>query len=188
MKAITAVFAASILTFQGAAIAQESTPPEQEPERGQGIPATEHQMQTMDDIESDRFAELDKDGDRAISREEAQTESQLADNWSTYDEDGDGTLDMQEFSEFEGTSSSGDEAAGMIGIGETEQEMPATRHQQSSVGDDLVSELDTDGDGAISQDEAEADPQVSGNWDQLDQNADGKLDSQELRDQNQEQQ
>lgn len=185
MKTMTIAIAASILSFQGAAAAQESpAQPEQEPR--QGIPATKHQTQTMDEIMSDRFSKLDKDGDRSVSKEEAQAESKLADNWSTYDENGDGSLDVQEYSEFERTSASGDGTTGMLGVGETAQDVPATRHQQKSVGDDLVGELDSDGDGAISKDEAESEARLSDNWEELDRNGDGKLDSQELRDQKQE--
>ena len=187
MKIMTTVVAASILSFQGIAVAQESTAqaeqeprPEQEPR--QGIPATKHQTQTMDEIKSERFSELDEDGDRSVSREEAQAETKLTDNWSTYDEDGDGSLNPQEYSGFEGTSASGD-TDGMLGIGEAEQGMPATRHQQQTVGDDLLGELDSDGDGAISRDEAEGEAGLTGQWDQLDRNSDGKLDAQELSDQ-----
>lgn len=192
MRIMTTIFAASILAFQGVAVAQESGgQPEQEPqpeqESRQGIPATEHQAQTMDEIGSERFSQLDEDGDRSVSREEAQAETKLTDNWSTYDEDGDGSLNEQEFSEFERSSAGGDTSTGMLGIGETEGEtksdMPATRHQQKSVGDDLVGELDRDGDGAISKEEAEGETGLTGQWDQLDRNSDGKLDSQELRDQ-----
>ena len=186
MRTVTTILAASILSFQGVALAQESGTesgqeprPEQEPR--QGIPATKHQTQTMDEIKSERFSQLDKDGDRSISREEAQAETKLTENWSTYDEDGDGSLNVQEYSEFERSSASGD-STGMLGIGETEQDMPATHHQQQSVGDDLLGELDSDGDGAISKDEAEGEARLSGQWDQLDRNSDGKLDAQELSD------
>ena len=187
MRTMTTVLAASLLSFQGIALAQESGAqtgqdprPEQEPR--QGIPATKHQTQTVDEIKSERFSQLDENGDRSISREEAQAETKLTDNWSTYDEDGDGSLNVQEYSEFERTSASGD-TTGMLGIGETEQDMPATRHQQQQVGDDLIGELDSDGDGAISKDEAEGEAGLSGQWDQLDRNSDGKLDAQELKDQ-----
>lgn len=199
MRTMTTVLAASLLSFQGIALAQESGAqaqesgaqtgqeprPEQEPR--QGIPATKHQTQTVDEIKSERFSQLDEDGNRSISREEAQAETKLTDNWSTYDEDGDGSLNLEEYSEFERTSASGDatsgDTSGMLGIGETEQDMPATRHQQQRVGDDLIGELDRDGDGAISKDEAEGEAGLSGQWDQLDRNSDGKLDAQELSDQ-----
>ena len=187
MRTMTTILAASLLSLQGVALAQESGAqsgqeprPEQEPR--QGIPATKHQTQTVDEIKSERFSELDEDGDRAISREEAQAETQLSDNWSTYDEDGDGSLNVEEFSEFERTSAGGD-TTGILGVGETQRDMPATRHQQQRVGDDLLGELDSDGDGALSKDEAQGDAGLSGQWDQLDQNSDGKLDSQELEDQ-----
>lgn len=184
MKIMTTMIAASILSFQGIAVAQESgAQAEQEPQRE--MPATKHQAQTMDEIKSERFSELDKDGDRAVSREEAQDEGKLTDNWSTYDEDGDGSLTMEEFSEFERTSA--DSSEGMLGIGETpgetQQDMPATRHQEQTVGGDLIDNLDSDGDGAISKEEAEGDAGLSGQWDQLDRNSDGKLDAEELHDQ-----
>ena len=186
MRTMTTILAASLLSLQGVALAQDSAtqsgqepPPEQESR--QGIPATEHQTQTMDEIKSERFSQLDEDGDRAVSREEAQAETQLSENWSTYDEDGDGSLNVEEFSEFERTSAGGD-TTGILGVGETERDMPATRHQQR-VGDDLLGELDSDGDGALSKDEAQGNASLAGQWDQLDQNSDGKLDSQELRDQ-----
>src|SRR5690606_1611763 len=112
MRTMTTVLAASLLSFQGIALAQESgtqsaQDPRPEQER-EGIPATNHQARTMDDIKSDRFSELDEDGDGSISREEAEAETKLTDNWSTYDEDGDGSLNPQEYSGFEGTSASGD--------------------------------------------------------------------------------
>ena len=186
MKIMTAIIAASLLSLQGVSVAQESgsqsgqPEPRAEQEPAQGIPATKHQAQTADDIKSERFSELDQDGDHSVSREEAQGEAQLTDNWSTYDENGDGSLDAQEFSEFERTSASGDETTGMLGIGETEQGMPATRHQQQRVGGDLLDQLDKDGDGSVSREEAQGEAGLSGQWDQLDQNGDGKLDSQEL--------
>lgn len=187
MRTMTTILAASLLSLQGVALAQETgaqsgQEPRPEQESTQGIPATKHQAQAMDEINSERFSKLDEDGDRAISREEAQAETQLSDNWSTYDEDGDGSLNVEEFSEFERTSA-GAETTGILGVGETQQDIPATRHQQQSVGDDLLGELDRDGDGAISKDEAESDDSLAGQWDELDQNSDGKLDSQELKNQ-----
>jgi Ca2+-binding EF-hand superfamily protein len=58
--------------------------------------------------------------------------------------------------------------------------MPSTRHQEQAVGDDLLGQLDEDGDGMISQEEAEAEAQLSDNWDRLDRNRDGQLDAREL--------
>ena len=187
MRTMTTFLAASLLSLPGVALAQESGAgtgqeprPEQEPP--QGIPATKHQTQTMDEIKGERFSQLDEDGDHAVSREEAQAETQLSDNWSTYDEDGDGSLSVEEFSEFERATAGGD-TTGMLGVGETQRDIPATRHQQQTVEGDLLGELDKDGDGALSKDEAAGDDSLAGQWDQLDQNSDGKLDSQELSDQ-----
>lgn len=178
MKAMTTVIAASILSFQGAAVAQESaTPTESEPR--QGIPATPHQKQTTKEIKSDLFSQLDRNRDGAVSRQEAEAKSALTQKWSTYDKNGDGRLDSQEFSAFEQTSAGDESSAGTSG--DTKEGMPATRHQEKAVGNDLVGQLDKDGDGAISQQEAQVEAQLSDNWDQLDRNDDGKLDSGELR-------
>lgn len=62
------------------------------------LPATPHQQEA---VEADLVAYLDRDGDGVISREEAQAEEQLADNWSRYDANGDGQLDAQELNQYQ---------------------------------------------------------------------------------------
>jgi hypothetical protein len=64
--------------------------------------------------------------------------------------------------------------------GQTEEGMPATPHQEKAVEEDLLAELDQDGDGQISQQEAQVETQLTDNWDELDENQDGMLDSGEL--------
>lgn len=181
MKAITTVMAACILSFHATVDAQQTETPE-EAESRQGIPATPHQEEAAREISSDLFKQLDEDQDGSISAEEAQAESSLSSSWSTYDQNGDETLDPEEFSGFErsSTSSAEEESAAAGQSATTEESMPASPHQQHAVQGDLIQELDTDGDGQISQQEAEAEAQLSDNWDQFDRNDDGKLDSREL--------
>jgi Ca2+-binding EF-hand superfamily protein len=173
------VIAASILSAQGIAVAQEPAT-SAESESRQGIPATPHQEQAAKEIKSDLFGKLDTNRDGAVSREEAQAKSGLTEKWSSLDRNGDGQLNAGEFAKVDSKSHTGHDEATAGTSGGGEQQMPATRHQEQAVGDDLVGELDQDGDGLISQEEAEAEAQLSDNWDQLDRNRDGQLDAREL--------
>lgn len=47
------------------------------------------------------FSELDRDGDGAVTREEARGYPPVANRWGTIDTDGDGRIDRAEFSAFE---------------------------------------------------------------------------------------
>jgi Ca2+-binding EF-hand superfamily protein len=58
--------------------------------------------------------------------------------------------------------------------------MPTSPHQEEAIEEDLLGQLDQDGDGQISQQEAQVEAQLSDNWDLLDENRDGLLDSREL--------
>jgi EF hand len=167
MKTMTTALAACILSLHATAGAQQPA----EDEESEGIPATPHQEQAAREIASDRFKQLDVDRDGSISEDEARADPSLSGSWNDLDGNGDGSLDMEEFSA---------SAAETSAAGATKADMPATRHQEHAVQGGLMKELDEDGDGAISQQEAEAEAQLSDNWDQLDRNADGKLDSREL--------
>jgi hypothetical protein len=177
MKGMTIAVAATILSLQGLAVAQESATPEDESR--QGIPSTRHQEETMKEIKSNDLGKLDTDRDGLVSREEAQAKPGLSDKWSMLDRNADGQLDAGELAKVESKSHTGHDEASASTTRGTE-EMPSTRHQEQAVGDDLVGELDQDGDGLISQEEAEAEAQLSDNWDQLDRNRDGQLDAREL--------
>jgi len=178
MKGMTIAVAATILGVQGLAVAQESaTPAEDEPR--QGIPSSPHQEEAMKEIKSDALGKLDTDRDGLVSREEAQAKPGLSDKWSSLDRNADGQLDAEELAKVESKSHTGHDAASASTTRGTE-EMPSTRHQEQAVGDDLLGQLDEDGDGMISQEEAEAEAQLSDNWDRLDRNRDGQLDAREL--------
>lgn len=192
MKATITAVAASLLACYGSAVAQETQTTENQ-EAAEGIPATPHQAGTAREVESELFERLDKDGDGVVSREEAQGSAMLSDNWSQFDQDGDGALDEREFGDFRAeqgkvtrggepsVAGAGQTGAGQTGAGETgaAEGMPETRHQEQTVGGDVVEQLDTDGDGQISQQEAQSDPRVADNWNQYDQDGDGQLDSRE---------
>jgi Ca2+-binding EF-hand superfamily protein len=171
MRTMTIVLAACIFSLLATAGAQQTGTPEDE--KSQGIPATPHQEQAAREIPSDQFKQLDADHDGSISEHEAQADSSLSGSWSDLDQNGDGSLDMEEFS---ASSTETDPAA----AGTTKADMPATPHQEHAVEGGLMQELDEDGNGKISQQEAEAEAQLSDNWDQLDRNGDGNLDSSEL--------
>lgn len=175
MKPMICVTAAGLLLVLGTADAQQTKPHQQD------MPATPHQEQATREIKSDLFKRLDDDRDGSLSRQEAQAESSLAAAWSRYDRNGDDRLDGEEFSRFESSAGS---AAGadpeLRQAGRTEADMPATRHQEQAVRDDLIEQLDKDGDGGISQQEAQDERRLAANWDRLDRNDDGKLDSSEL--------
>jgi len=47
------------------------------------------------------FEMIDKDGDGAISMQEAETQTGLSESWKTLDKDESGNLDVSEFSAFE---------------------------------------------------------------------------------------
>lgn len=180
MKSMTIMTAAGILLVLGTADAQET---DASAEAGQQeMPATPHQEQATREIESDLFKRLDADRDGSVSREEAQAESSLVAGWSQYDRNSDDRLDAQEFSRFEAsnTSSAAAEDPELGQAGRTEADMPATRHQEQAVRDDLIEQLDKDGDGGVSQQEAQDEARLAANWERLDRNHDGKLDSSEL--------
>lgn len=176
--------AAILLSFQGSMVEQQTGTVE-ETEGQEGIPSTQHQEEAVREIESDHFNHLDQDGDGLVTRQEAQGEAELTDNWSEFDQDGDGSLDTSEFAAFEQRDDRDPAAqdARALPRGDTEAGMPATEHQEEAVGDDLVGELDRDGDGRISQEEAREDATLSDNWRKLDKNGDGMLDASELDDQ-----
>jgi len=50
------------------------------------------------------FEMIDKDGDGAISMQEAETSQGLSESWKTLDKDENGNLDVSEFSAFEETA------------------------------------------------------------------------------------
>lgn len=178
MKAISTLGAALILSFNGTVAAQQTATPEDRA-TGEGIPATEHQQQTAGDVRSDLFQRLDQDRDGQISQEEAQSETALSQSWSKFDQDGDGRLDPQEFSAFEQDTDVQSHAT--VGArGQTVEGMPTSPHQEQAVEGDLLGQLDADGDGQISQQEAQVEAQLADNWDRLDENGDGVLDSDEL--------
>lgn len=179
MKYTITVVAASLLTCQGALAAQQ-TQPADEAERAEGIPATPHQEEATREVDDDLFAQLDADGNGAISREEAQAVATLTDNWSQYDQDGDGALDEEEFGRFEQDTTA---RTGVAQAGEDRdpaEGIPATRHQEEALEGDLVGHLDKDGDGRVSEEEAQAEAELADNWDQYDANDDGQLDAREL--------
>ncbi len=109
----------------------------------------------------------------------------LSDNWSQYDQDGDGTLSSREFGDFRAEHGEVARTGEPTATGAAEAEgMPDTRHQEQTVGGDLLEALDKNGDGRISQQEAtahaEAHAELADNWDQYDEDGDGELDSGEL--------
>ncbi len=191
MKATMTAVAVSLLACYGTSVAQE-TGTAGEDERAEGIPATPHQAGTAREVESYLFRKLDEDGDDAISRQEAEGHSKLKENWSRYDQDGDDMLSSREFGDFRAEESVASGAAepsvtepSVAGAAEQSQTgvaggLPETRHQEQTVGGDLVGQLDTDGDGRISQQEAQGEAQLAENWDEYDQDGDGQLDGTEL--------
>ena len=132
MKAISTVSAALILSFNGTVAAQTATPEDETTHRG--IPATQHQKETAKQVKSDLFKQLDKDGNGQISQQEAEANSTLSKSWSTFDENGDGRLDAQEFSAFERSSDVRGDAAETKA--KTKDGIPSTRHQEQTIDDD----------------------------------------------------
>jgi hypothetical protein len=63
----------------------------------EGLPASPHQK---DVVRNELLGRLDKDGDGALSRGEAQGEVRLMDQWDRLDRNGDGKLDSSELSQF----------------------------------------------------------------------------------------
>ena len=132
MKAISTVSAALILSFNGTVAAQTATPEDEATQRG--IPATQHQKQTVKEVSSDLFKRLDKDGNGQISQQEAEAYSALSGSFSKFDEDGDGLLDEQEFSAFDRSSDARGDTAGTKA--KTKEGIPSTRHQEQAIEDD----------------------------------------------------
>lgn len=103
-----------------------------------------------------RAAKLDKDGDGAISREEANSKKRLAANFDALDVNKDGKVSKEEL---------------QAGRKRTHDEHAAR-----------VKAADTDGDGALSKAEAQAGklPGLVKHFDKLDANKDGKIGPDEM--------
>lgn len=105
------------------------------------------------------FAELDANGDGALSREEARFVDALARNWAYADANLDGRLARAEY----------DEAmmleAEIFGAGE---------HSARKLA--MFRQLDADGDQALSRGEAAARPALAAGFDYADTNGDGRVD------------
>lgn len=200
MRVVTCLMAGCAVSLLGVAAAQQ---PETSDQAREGIPVTQHQEEALRDIDSKAIQKLDTDGDGSVSRQEAEGDPSLSARWDEYDRNSDDMLDATEIAALE---QSQPDAAGSfeedveIARGEvTEEGLPTTEHQREVTQQDrsgqehepgggaqqpasggLVERLDTDGDGAISQSEAQGSTQLVEQWDQLDRNSDGKLDSSEL--------
>lgn len=180
MERMITLIVAGTLGSIGTLHAQQPQPAEeQEP---QGIPATPHQEEAVREISSDLFERLDANHDGSISRSEAQAEPALTESWSEYDANADQALDQAELSAYETTSSQTAESEDIEVAegGSTVRGLPTSPHQEQAVRNELVQLLDEDGDSAISRSEAEGESDLIAEWDQLDRNADGKLDADEL--------
>lgn len=176
MKPVTILMTAGSLALLGTVHAQQAETPEEEAE---GIPATQHQEEALRDVSSDLFNRLDANRDGAISREEAQAESSLSGSWNEYDQNGDQKLDQSEFAAYNKSSTETEDVEIAQGV-PTVEGVPVSPHQQQAIREQLVEDLDKDGDGGISQSEAQGESALISEWDQLDRNDDGKLDSSEL--------
>lgn len=176
MKALN-IIAALTLPLGGVVAAHAYGPEE--------MPATPHQEKVVEGTTSDLFNKLDSNRDQLVSLAEAHPVSALSKNWSRYDGNGDGSLDPREFSAFEQSAANAANTTGMSPATPTENEMPATRHQEQALQGDLAKRLDKDGDGLVSRQEAQAEASVASNWNRLDKNRDGRLDARELAHTNQ---
>ncbi|MGB7480195.1 MAG: EF-hand domain-containing protein [Burkholderiaceae bacterium] len=110
------------------------------------------------------FSKLDKDGDGAISREEAAGDKRLAKDFDGIDANHDGKLQKSELQAHR----------------EALRKARQQRHAEYAA---KLKAADTDGDGAISKAEAQA-AGLNGlvqHFDQLDANHDGKIDQNEMR-------
>lgn len=105
------------------------------------------------------FAQLDADGDGALSREEARYAEALARNWSHADADGDGKLARAEYDEAMTLE------AGIFEAGE---------HSVRKLA--MFRLLDADGDQALSRGEAAARPALAASFDYADTDGDGRVD------------
>lgn len=177
MKRTAIVIGACALSSFAVLNAQETD----ESQETAGVP-TPHQEDVLRNIGDDLLGRLDQDGDGSISRQEAQAEPSISDKWSEYDQNSDGMLDHQEVAAIDQSSVSSD-ASDEFAVAEgqvTEEGLPASPHQREVIGDQLLVEMDKDGDGKLSQQEAEADSKLTTEWARLDSNQDGSLDAEEL--------
>lgn len=91
----------SALALAPAVVAQERTPPAHEMQRTEP-PVNDQRGDArrpppVDTAVPPAFAEVDSNGDGAISRDEAALDARLAANFSSHDLDGDGRLSIAEF-------------------------------------------------------------------------------------------
>ena len=110
--------AAYAAEHEGGAKAQEPAPA-----LGQEVPATEHQAEALEEVEA-RFAELDKDGDGYLSKEEAEASPELAGYWEQNDLEADAKMDRADFAQFEATTETGESDPAAI---------PSSEHQREAV-------------------------------------------------------
>lgn len=180
MKRASTVIVACALSSFGVVQAQQTDEP-QDTQAAPAVPVSPHQEQAIRDIDDDLFDRLDQDRNGMVSHEEAQAEPSLMEKWTEYDKNSDQMLDRQEMAAVHPSGAS--EATSDIGVAQeeiTEEGLPASEHQRSLVGHQLLDQLDEDGDGKLSQQEAESDSKLTTEWARLDTNQDGDLDSDEL--------
>jgi Ca2+-binding EF-hand superfamily protein len=107
----------------------------------------------------EHFSKLDKNGDGAISRDEAAGNKRLAKEFDEIDANKDGKLTQEEM----------------------QAHRAAMRTRQTARFEERFKAADKNGDGAISKDEAVNMPGLAKHFDQLDVNHDGKLTREELQ-------
>lgn len=67
----------------------------------QEMPTSPHQAEALQEIQAS-FALMDTDADGQISKAEAMNNNALTEQWNTLDQNGNDTLDQDEFAQFEG--------------------------------------------------------------------------------------
>ena len=142
---------------------------------GMSAPPPPMSQEEMDNKINDFISGLDEDGDGALSLEESGVSES---DFTALDTDGDGLVTADEINaEMEAMASQRKAEMAMMGGGPPPPPPEMSEEDIEQAASDLISELDSDGDGGLSLEESGA---AEEEFDELDTNQDGMVSAEEL--------